>query len=61
MECCIRWPPQSPDLNPIEMLWDELDRRAFQVKLVERIPRVCKAVIKAKSCYFEEYQIYLFV
>ena len=69
----MTWPPQSPDLNPIEMVWIELDRRvkekrvlsicgnsfktvgkAFQVKLVEEIPRVCKAVIKAKGGYFEE-------
>jgi hypothetical protein len=32
--------------------------KAFQGKLVERIPRVCKAVIKAKGGYFEESQIY---
>lgn len=24
----MAWPPQFPDLNPIDLLWDELDRRA---------------------------------
>jgi transposase len=75
----MTWPPQPPDLNPIEMVWDELDRRVkekqptsaqhmweilqdsrkiFQVKLFERMPRVCKA-LKAKGGCFEESQIYI--
>ena len=76
----MTWPPQPPDINPIEMVCDELDRRvkessqqmlsicgnyfktvgkAFQVKLVERMPRECKAVIKAKGGNFEESKLYL--
>ena len=62
----MTWPPQSPDINPIEMVWDELDQseekagkcsacgisfktvgKAFHGKLVERMPRSCKAVVKA--------------
>jgi hypothetical protein len=37
--------------------------KAFQVKLVERMPRVCKAVIKAKIGYLENLksQIYFYL
>ncbi|XP_054872834.1 ubiquitin-conjugating enzyme E2Ka (UBC1 homolog, yeast) isoform X1 [Amphiprion ocellaris] len=75
----MTWPPQSLDLNPVQMVWDEMDHRVkakgptsaqhlwellqecwktisgdYLMKLIERMPRVCKAVIKAEGGYFEE-------
>jgi transposase len=75
----LEWPSQSPDLNPIELLWEEMDREikkqkptsipeleriARQVwsnisaetlqKLINRLPRLCKAVIEAEGGYFDE-------
>jgi hypothetical protein len=32
--------------------------KAFQVKMVERMPRMCKAVFKSKGGYIEESTIY---
>lgn len=78
----MEWPPQSPDLNPIELLWDQLDRNIRQTcpsskeqlwnslqnywkeipkdtlsKLIERMPRICKVVIKSKGGYFDEKKV----
>ncbi len=76
-ECTLlKWPPQSPDLNPIEQLWDVVEREilimdvqttnlqqlcdammtiwtkiseeCFQ-HLVESMPRIITAVLKAKE------------
>lgn len=31
------WPPQSPDLNPTEVVWDESDKRVKEKQLILKI------------------------
>ena len=65
-------PVQSADLNPIEMVWDELDRkvRAKQTKSttekqdktifclsVERMLRICEAILAAIGSLSNEWKV----
>jgi hypothetical protein len=44
----------------ISICWNSFKTvgKAFQVKLVERMPKGCKVAIKGKGGYFQEYKIY---
>ena len=59
----MTWPPQSPDCNPIELLWDHLDQEVRKTpeeyfkKLIDRMPRICQAIVKAKGGHFDEKMI----
>jgi hypothetical protein len=59
----MTWPPQAPNLNTFEMVWDELDRRVKKKQptsaqhMWELLQDLWKSVIKAMGGYFEESQI----
>ena len=46
----MTWPPQSPNLNLIEMVWDELDRR-----VKEKHPNKCSAYVGTPSRLLEKH------
>ena len=47
----LPWPAQSPDLNPIEHLWDELEKR---VRKRENLPKNLNELFAAEWHNFEE-------
>ena len=68
----MSWFVKSADLNPIELVWDELGRKVrakllqeslaeqssvYLQSLLERMPRICEAVIAAKGVHFDELKV----
>ena len=47
---CLEWPAWSPDLNPIEHLWDEISR------CIKRGPALGKTIHDLKNALREEYE-----
>ncbi len=52
----LKWPPQSPDLNPVEHLWDVVEReiRIMDVKLTN-LQQQRDAIMSIRTKISEEY------
>ncbi len=44
----LKWPPQSPDINPIELLWDLVER---EIRIMDVQPTICSNCVML-SCQY---------
>ena len=51
----LPWPPNSPDLNPIEHLWDVLDRRVRSTAAPLRNLQDLKDLLLMFWCHIPQY------
>ena len=49
----MTWPPQSPDLNQIERVWDELDGRGRRSS--QQVFSICWEFFKTVGKAFQDY------
>ncbi len=50
----LNWPPQSPDLNPIEHLWDVMEREIIMDVQPTNLQQLCDAIMSIWTRISEE-------
>ncbi len=48
----LKWPPQSPDFNPIEHLWDVVER---EIRIMDVQPKICRNCVMLSCQYGPKY------
>ena len=57
----LTWPPKSPDLNPIDHMWDSLENRIRNCPVQPRTRKELQIALHEEWVHFPQYKIQRFI